>query len=202
MSKPNQFDIAYEKKKLAWETSIKRLDFEIGLLWQRGLYFMTFIAVIATGYFQLKDVDDFERSLLASLGFLVSLAWCLANIGSKYWQAVWEFKVKKYERDITGTLYGLTPKKGTEPFLDEDAKEANEMFVAFHNKRDWLKGRRFSVSKIAIFVSALVSFFWFLLSVQHFTGWKIGEFSESFGIVPIVVLVFAFLLLSLTYSDD
>lgn len=130
-------------KKLAWETAIKRLDFEINLLWQRGLYFWTFIAATFVAYFSLSSGSEFEKTLIAAFGFLISLAWCLANMGSKYWQGVWEVKVRALESDITGELYGWLP-------VDE-----------MKNKRELLRGRRFSVSRIAIAVSALVSLCWF-----------------------------------------
>jgi hypothetical protein len=98
-----------QRKQLAWETAVKRLDFEIDLLWKRGLYFWTFIAATFVAYFSLSDGSDFEKKLIAIFGFLISLAWCLANMGSKYWQDVWEKKVEDLESDITGKLYGLIP---------------------------------------------------------------------------------------------
>jgi hypothetical protein len=170
------------QKKLAWETAIKRLDFEIDLLWRRGLYFWTFIAVTFIAYSSLSHGADFGRKLTSIFGFLLSLAWCLANMGSKYWQAVWEVKVKKLEIDVTGKLYGWIP----------DMAE----------KKDILKGRRFSVSRIAIAVSGMVTLFWLGILARECIGWRMDELLANPALVMSMTLYAGLLLGCVVYSEE
>jgi hypothetical protein len=93
-------------------------------------------------------------------------------------------KVKALEKEVTGELYGWHPRE--------------EMA----SKKGLLKGYRFSVSRIAIAVSALVSFFWFGLLLRQSVGWKFDVILES----PYWTLGFTLFLGALmgwlTYSDD
>ena len=132
-----------EATRLAWETARASLEREIGLLWQRGIYFWTFVAAIFAARAANQNDSDLDL-LLSCLGFLISLCWTLANFGSKYWQGVWEQKVKALEKSITGSLY------------EWDVK----MEATY-----WLRGRRFSVSRMAIAVSLITSFFWLTLAL-------------------------------------
>lgn len=63
--------------------------FEVALYWQRAAYFWTFIAAAFGGFFLLEKRDappgeGDSRFLVACVGFVFSVAWSLANRGSKY----------------------------------------------------------------------------------------------------------------------
>jgi hypothetical protein len=114
---------------------------------------------------------------ISSLGFSISCLWLCVNIGGKYWQGVWEQKVKELETEIIGPLYKWHPKMEAEYFL---------------------KGRRFSPSRLSIAVSLCVVVF--SLAVLSYDLIEFG-LSKS---MPFL-LFFAFFFASLvwaTYSGD
>lgn len=143
----NKIDIEFFK------LAIQARDLELKLFWQRSLFFGSFIAAIFIGYYTLlssscNDDSFFLRSILVVVGVLFSLAWSLANRGSKYWYESWEQKVNKCEKELKKNLF-----------------------------REWIKpqekcwvyqARLYSVSKIAIFLSDLVVMAWLFMLVYHF----------------------------------
>ncbi|MEG1141782.1 MAG: hypothetical protein RSE41_04965, partial [Clostridia bacterium] len=80
--------------------------------------------------------------LIASIGFVFSLAWLLAAKGSKFWQENWECHLDLLEDKITGPLYKIV--------LQDTAT----------NKFSITSPQAFSVSKINQWVAALVIFIW------------------------------------------
>jgi hypothetical protein len=127
----------------AWETR----NFEIELYWKRATYFWAFIASAFVGYFGLVNADGYRSPdpyqhvdvyFVICLGFLLSLAWFLTNVGSKQWQRHWEVHVDLLEDQFTGPLY-----KTVHPSVT------------------------YSVSKINEIVSVAVLFVWVLLAVKY-----------------------------------
>ena len=95
-------------KALEFAEGIRK--FEIELYWKRSAYFWTFIALAFTGYGALQlhnesNVTNDLDFLLANIGFVASVAWFLANRGSKYWQEQWETHIDTLEDHVFGSLY-------------------------------------------------------------------------------------------------
>jgi len=138
-------DNALEFFKIAIETR----NLELKLFWQRSIFFAGFIAAIFIGYYSIKADSmpgssvEMVRAILLILGALFSLAWCLANRGSKYWYESWEVKVSKAEKEL-----------GAE-FFDEWIKPQDKFFL--------YRARLYSVSKLTIFLSDLVFIAWLSL---------------------------------------
>jgi hypothetical protein len=176
-----------QRKQLAWETSIRRLDSEINLFWSRGLYFWAFVAVAFAAYSQVAPDKLFERQLISSFGFLLSTCWLLANLGGKYWQGVWERRVVEFELEITGKLYGRNRADDDEM---QQAKSCNS------------KGRRFSVSRLAISVSAICLTFWLLLLLSTIDCPIIVCVKNSTLLVPALTGIFLLLIVWFTLSKD
>ena len=132
--------------------------FEIDLYWKRTGFFWAFITVIYTALFSVlcKYIDCPNKysffvpviSTLSGLGFFFSVAWHMVNKGSKFWQKNWENHVSLLEKSEIGPLYDvfLNPKttgsrwKPTEEF-------------------------DFSVTKVNMWASTLVSLFSLLASI-------------------------------------
>lgn len=138
---PDVLKRAFEK---AWEIR----NFEIELYWKRATYFWTFIASTFAGYFALVNLDSYSKPdtydhveiyFVICIGFILSMAWLLTNIGSKTWQRHWEVHVDLLEDQFTGPLY-----KTVHPSVT------------------------YSVSKINEVVSVSFAFIWFLLGVKYF----------------------------------
>jgi hypothetical protein len=92
-SRPNNFDLY----KIALDTR----NMEIGLFWQRSNYFLVLNTAIAVGFF--KTTEKYQL-LMSFVGFCVALLWFSVNLGSKYWQSRWEFRLYEAEkRSIKGS---------------------------------------------------------------------------------------------------
>jgi hypothetical protein len=137
-----------EKAKVAFERAWTTRNFEIELYWKRASYFWAFIASTFVGYFALVNSASYRQSdklnhvdvyFLICIGFVLSTAWFLINIGSKTWQRNWEVHVDLLEDEITGPLY-----KTVYPM------------------------RTFSVSKINEIVSFSFIVVWLLFGIKYF----------------------------------
>lgn len=98
--------------------------FEIQLYWERTKYFWAFITTIYVAYYnvltkfyvksqcssEFKEVfshGHLPLLILAGLGFIFSVAWALANHGSKHWQENWENHIDLLEDKVTGPLHKI-----------------------------------------------------------------------------------------------
>lgn len=127
------FDVAHENRKL-----------EIGLFWQRSLFFWGFVASALVGYATTYGKSTILSTFLALFGFVCSVVWASGNRGSKYWQEYWENKVNFYQHYTTGNIfYDRTP----------------------HHPRIWenYAARRISVSKLTMALSDYMAFLWLVL---------------------------------------
>ena len=122
------------------------LDFEITHYWKRATYFWTFIALDFAGYFALINSPtkllNNERQIhlefiIICLGYIFSLAWLLANLGSKKWQQNWEKHITELENQVTGPLYKTV-----------------------------LNNQSYSVSKINIKVNIVVLIIWIFIGLE------------------------------------
>lgn len=127
------FDVAHENRKL-----------EIGLFWQRSLFFWGFVASALVGYATAYEKNDVLTIALALFGFVCSIVWAAGNRGSKYWQEYWERKVNFYQHYATGNIfYDRTPK----------TPRVWENYAA----------RRISVSKLTMALSDYMVVLWLVL---------------------------------------
>jgi hypothetical protein len=140
-------NLPLEQAKAAFEKAWATRNFEIELYWKRATYFWAFIASAFVGYFGLINASGYrtedryahaEVFAVSCLGFLLSLAWLLTNLGSKQWQRHWEIHVDLLEDRFTGPLYKTVNPSTT-----------------------------YSVSKINEIVSVAVVLVWILLAVKY-----------------------------------
>src|SRR6266478_1199459 len=141
------------KAKVAFEKAWEIRNFEIEMYWKRASYFWAFIARAFVGYFALVSSSNYrlqdrfnhaEVFFVICIGFILSVAWLLTNIGSKSWQRHWEVHVDLLEDNFTGPLYKTVHPKTT-----------------------------FSVSKINEIVSGVVVGVWVLLAVKFLFDQKL-----------------------------
>lgn len=75
--------------------------FEIDLFWRRSLFFWGFIGAALVAYgVMIRESDKSLPFAIACFGFVCSIAWTLANRGSKYWQEAWEQKVESVQCQV------------------------------------------------------------------------------------------------------
>jgi hypothetical protein len=124
---------------------------EIDLYWRRAAYFWTFIAAAFGAFFLLEKLGNTPTAsqfLVACVGLVFSVAWSLANRGSKYWQDNWEQHVDLLENEITGPLYKMNAGK-------QDGVSRWSLLEAYP----------FSVSRINQVLSLFVVAIWAILVV-------------------------------------
>ena len=170
---------ALEFFKIAIETR----NLELKLFWQRSIFFAGFIAAIFIGFYSIKtdtmSDDNIQalRILLLILGTFFSLAWCLANRGSKYWYESWENKVSEAEKELEAV------------FFDEWVKPEENKFFLY-------RSRLYSVSKLAIFLSDLVFLAWIVFITIHLAPEFMRWFTEgrvSILIIPLAIIIYLLL---------
>jgi hypothetical protein len=108
--------------------------------------------------------------VVACFGFVCSVAWSLGNRGGKFWQESWEIKVERIEPSVTGAMFSQPEE------------------VQSH-KNCWLRGRRFSVSKLAIALSDYTIILWLAI-----IAWEIIRLFEAPPVVasakPLSIIAF------------
>lgn len=171
------------KKEKALEMALETRKFEIELYWKRATYFWAFIALMFTSYFVVFKADGWEivaykHELLlgvSSMGMFLSVCWFCVNKGAKYWQENWEQHVDLLEDGIMGPLYKTTKDCG-----------------GFSNAISPWSSFKYSVGKINIFISAVMTIVWLFLLIFSFL--ICFDFDEPFGkyFFEVVILILAF----------
>ncbi|MBF0552411.1 MAG: hypothetical protein HQK60_18010 [Deltaproteobacteria bacterium] len=86
-----------------YETAVETRKLEITLFWTRSLFYWGFIASAFIAYAKLHN-DSKIAIIVACFGLVCSVAWTLANRGSKFWQETWEMKVEQAEKSLIKSL--------------------------------------------------------------------------------------------------
>ena len=92
--KPTKFDLY----KIALDTR----NMEIGLFWQRSNYFLVLNTAAAVGFF-FKATEKYQF-LIGLFGIAVAVLWFGVNLGSKFWQSRWEYRLKEAEKKLNGSI--------------------------------------------------------------------------------------------------
>lgn len=157
---------------------------EIGLFWQRSLFFWGFISAAFVAL--VATVGDHPRLalLISCFGLVCSVCWSLVNRGSKYWHEAWEQKVHREQKAIGEPLFSKI-----EPI---------------QKKGPWLSARRYSVSKLVVLLSDFVCLVW--LGVLGFLvatviKWEaLASLWCEIGTLAFVVVTFAFIWAAFSYA--
>jgi hypothetical protein len=86
----------------AYRVARETRNLEINLFWQRSNYFLVMSTAIAAGFFSLKD-GHFGLPL-AILGLVVGCLWVAVNLGSKFWQSRWEYRLSLTEKELRSNM--------------------------------------------------------------------------------------------------
>jgi hypothetical protein len=154
----------------AYETAVDTRKLEIELFWSRSLFFWGFIASAFVAYATLRRFSSDISVVVACFGFVCSIAWSLGNRGGKFWQESWETKVERIEPDVTGPMFAQPEKVRSD-------------------KNCWLRGRRFSVSKLAIALSDYTIILWFSIIVWEAIRMFVGSSCITY-IKPLLIVSF------------
>ncbi|WP_172380770.1 RipA family octameric membrane protein [Vibrio sp. Vb339] len=155
----------------AYKIALETRNFEIGLFWQRSNYFLLLNSALIIGYFRfLNDSDISDYSVIIALfGLFVSFLWFQVNLGSKYWQARWEERLKLTEQKLDNELRFFNT---TRAITDQDVK--NSIGESSHKKSLLHK----HTEKLALNSKPSVSYNMTLLSIGFMLIWAILIFTS------------------------
>ena len=146
---PTKFDLY----KIALDTR----NMEIGLFWQRSNYFLVLNTAAAAGFF-LKAEEQYQL-LLGLFGLAVSALWFGINLGSKFWQSRWEFRLREAEKALGNDVQYFSANWET---INSDVKKSLECsnHSDLRKNIDKLVLMKPSVSFIMTLLSILFIFLW------------------------------------------
>jgi hypothetical protein len=130
-----------------FDFAAKELRAEISLFWQRSLFFWGFTAAAFVAYGVLiKELDRDLALAVSCFGLVCSVAWTLANRGSKYWQVAWEQKLKSVEISVLGSSVYSRTEQNTD--------------------QNWWGAARYSVTRLTIALSDFTILIWIALAFK------------------------------------
>jgi hypothetical protein len=154
--------------------------FEIELFWKRSVFFWGFIAAAFVAYGVLrKNEFGFATMIMTCFGLICSVAWMLANFGSKFWQENWEASAVREGRKV-----------GFEDFfLAEQVQD-----------KGLLRARKYSVSRLVICLSCFTVGLWALIlgaevwrsfqtSQPHLEPWIAVPMATATGLTCFYLLI-------------
>ncbi len=182
-----EFDSKMKEEAIVVALDIRK--FEIDLYWKRAAYYWTFIAATFAAYFILHKLEPKEHTLLfvlSCVGFTLSVAWYLANRGSKFWINNWEMHVDYLEDEKIGPLYKTV---------------ASSENFKFHKL---LTAYPYSVAKINQVVNLYIAGIWLFFSIYSLSmkfTW-IEPFSHfNFFVISVFTLLALFFLFFCTKTN-
>jgi len=171
------------RRKEAYKFACETRRFEIELYWKRATYFWGFLIVAFGGYglalkeFGFRHIYTFVLTLV---GFTFSLAWYLANRGSKFWQKNWEHHIGKLEDEFAGPIYKSPV--DIKPFRFLELSSAYPM----------------SISRLNQMISLYITVIWFFLAALGVSS-LIGKIDPiaclNEIVIGVVTIVFIYTLL-------
>ncbi len=162
-----------------FEVALRMRNFEIEQLAQRNNFLMVFQGVLFAGLVQSDHTKPVVSFMVCVAGFVVSFFQVRMASGAKFWQTYWEIKLQECE-------YENRKKNEPELFI-EDKTFKPEHLLFYHNdsaeiydtlyknkvkntmkkwKCPWIKKqvlKKYSVSRIPIYVGISFSIIWGLL---------------------------------------
>jgi hypothetical protein len=124
---------------------------EIGLFWQRSLFFGGLIAAAFLAYCNIREIQPEIRFAILCLGLIFSLTWTLVNRADSYWQEAWQQKIEQLEQQVL------------EHKLFENPEPTQKLFSLWAS-------RNYSVSKLVIALSDFTLLIWIFLGLEALVG--------------------------------
>lgn len=119
----------HDLKLEAYRTALQARNLEINLFWQRSNYFLVLNTAIAVGFFS-RDDRDIYAFLLSLVGVVVAWLWVRVNLGSKFWQSRWEYRLHVVEKDLQSDWELFSASRAS---VDEDVRQSLNFHGAEHS---------------------------------------------------------------------
>jgi hypothetical protein len=164
--------------KRLFQIALETRNFEISQLVQRNNFFMIFQGVLLAGLVQSSHTKPIVSFLVCCAGFFVSTFQVQMAAGAKFWQEYWEAALHKIEADLIEQLQNQDDGRRTFLYLFH---EEDGIYKNMVNDRLGTKGcgftkslimKRYSVSRIPIYVALALSTIWALLVICTMRGYS------------------------------
>ena len=154
----------------AFRTAKEIRNLEIGLFWQRSNHFLVLSTAIAAGFFTINNSNSTHALLLAMFGLVVAVLWFAVNLGSKFWQSRWEYRLWEAEKHLRSDLNLFS---APWEIVKEDVRKAFEFRPRgrVHRLYTNLVMLKPSVTMMMTMLSASFALFWIALFAA--TLWKL-----------------------------
>lgn len=173
--------------KSLFEITLATRNFEISQLVQRNNFFMIFQGVLFAGVVQSSHSKPVVSFLVCLIGFAVSVCQVWMAAGAKFWQEYWEEALYKVEGLLIKEIDG-SGRKGSLQLFHDDGHHyemmVKERLVRHGSKfMDGLILKRYSVSRVPIYVAIALSVVWGLLvlcTLRSYPPFSIPSFIVGF----------------------
>ncbi|TIH06231.1 hypothetical protein [Pseudomonas leptonychotis] len=182
---PKDFEALSQLYKLCIETR----NFEISQLINRNSFFMIFQGVLLAGIIQSAGNIAIVSFVGCLCGLLVSLLQTGMACGAKYWQEYWETSTVLAEEEILKNVENDTERQAMYQLFSMSPEAMHEQVRKrlYERKSGFIVShlilKKYSASKIPIYVGMVFSITWFflLLATVEF-GWclQVPEFIVGF----------------------
>lgn len=157
--------------------ALETRNFEISQLVQRNNFFMIFQGVLLAGMIQSSHTKPVVSFLVCLAGFAVSFYQVRMAAGAKFWQEYWEAVLQDIDEELNKHLSIPEAHKGKlfhlfhhdDHIYDKRVKDRLER-RGFCLTR-FLVMKRYSVSRVPIYVAIALSFVWALLLLCTMRGY-------------------------------
>lgn len=177
-----------DKQDEAIQVALDIRKFEIDLYWKRASYYWTFIAAAFAAYFLLQKANPtifIMHYIVSTIGLVLSIAWYLANRGSKFWINNWETHVDYLENQKIGPLYKTVA--GAKKF------KFKKLLTAYP----------YSVAKINQVINLYMVAVWLLLSAHTLSSYfGLNQPFKHFNVLVISLLNCVFIVILFCYTKS
>lgn len=163
--------------KSLFQISLEIRNFEINQLVQRNNFFMVFQGVLFAGVIQSSHTKPVVSFLVCLVGLIVSFYHVRMAAGAKFWQEYWEHALHSIENHLMKKLHTSDCKRTTtiqlfheESHIYQDmvkSRLANHGFSLING----LILKRYSVSRVPIYVAIAITLIWLLLTLCTLRGY-------------------------------
>ena len=187
----------FSRVKSLYQLAIETRNFEITQLVQRNNFFMIFQGVLLAGLMQASGGSPIPivSFLVCGCGIGISLLQTGMAAGAKFWQERWETEAEEKEKYLLEMLKEANINVGRDFWklfsLDSSASRTIVETKQNSGLAGFLIRKKFSVSKIPIYVGIVFSVFWSLLMLSTIqtplgisppsliVGYKLGQNKPS-----------------------
>ncbi|WP_297577113.1 hypothetical protein [uncultured Deefgea sp.] len=162
--------------KALFKVTLETRNFEIAMLVQRNNFFMIFQGVLLAGLIQSSHAKPVVSFMVCFAGMLVSVFQVQMAAGAKFWQEYWEQALFEVENRLLKSLEKCEREIALHLFHDDTSiyeKYVRERLNSHgHSFTNRLIMKRYSVSRVPIYVSIGLALIWFVLILCTLRGYQ------------------------------